>query len=221
MAKYEQAPKITNRNKPSNKGSFLAMNWEVFQAINQKIDTRHATARCLMMLLVGSGDGFRLAQKTALDRLGCGKDAYYDARNYLEKLGLITNDKNNNEIIIHYDALLGRSETYSEKEEGSSETYSESRSGTYPMSRLETYHNIKGIEKEIYNNEAQGASKSGYAGKPAYRFQEEKVNSISQKDLDYYQSLNAYIYLGNGIYQSKYTNQKFKLYKGGNNNVIN
>jgi hypothetical protein len=212
MGKYEQAPKITNRHKPSNKGSFLAMNWEVFQAINQKIDTRHATARCLMMLLVGSGDGFRLAQKTALDRLGCGKDAYYDARNYLEKIGLITNDKENNEIVIHYDALLGNTETYSQEQKGYTENNSESNTETYSMGYAETYYNIKEIENKIYNNEAPSASYSGSADKSANRYQErEVISSISQKDLEYYLAQGALINIGNGVFQSKYTNKKVKL----------
>lgn len=212
MGKYEQAPKITNRHKPSNKSSFLSMNWEVFQAINQKIDTRHATARCLMMLLVGSGDGFRLAQKTALDRLGCGKDAYYDARNYLEKIGLITNDKENNEIVIHYDALLGSSETYSQEEGSRLETYSESSSETYSMGYAETYYNRKEIENRIDNREAPSASYSGSADKSANRYQErEVISSISQKDLEYYLAQGALINIGNGVFQSKYTNKKVKL----------
>ena len=212
MGKYEQAPKITNRHKPSNKSSFLAMNWEVFQAINQKIDTRHATARCLMILLVGSGDGFRLAQKTALDRLGCGKDAYYDARNYLEKIGLITNDKENNEIVIHYDALLGSSETYSQEKESRLETYSESNTETYSMGSSETYYNIKEIENRIDNREAPSASYSGSADKSANRYQEKEViSSISQKDLEYYLAQGALINIGNGVFQSKFTNKKVKL----------
>lgn len=209
---YEQAPKITNRHKPSNKGSFLSMNWEVFQAINQKIDTRHATARCLMMLLVGSGDGFRLAQKTALDRLGCGKVAYYEARNYLEKIGLITNDKVNNEIVIHYDALLGNTETYSQEQERYTENNSESNTETYSMGYAETYYNIKEIENKIYNNEAPSASYSGSADKSANRYQErEEVRSISQKDLEYYLAQGALINIGNGVFQSKYTNKKVRL----------
>ena len=212
MGKYEQAPKITNRHKPSNKSSFLAMNWEVFQAINQKIDTRHATARCLMILLVGSGDGFRLAQKTALDRLGCGKDAYYDARNYLEKIGLITNDKENNEIVIHYDALLGNTETYSQEQEGYTENNSESNTETYSMGYAETYYNRKEIENRIDNREAPSASYSGSADKSANRYQErEVISSISQKDLEYYLAQGALINIGNGVFQSKYTNKKVKL----------
>lgn len=162
------------------------------------------------MLLVGSGDGFRLAQKTALERLGCSKDAYYDARNYLEKIGLITNDKEKNEIVIHYNALLSSLETTSSKEKSSTETYSMSSLETYSKGRLETYHNIKEIEKEIYKKEAQ-APLSGLEANASNRLQEGEVKGIiTRKELEKIGLTNINI-LGNGIIQSKITGFKFRL----------
>lgn len=218
MERYNQAPKITNTGKPKNEGSFLSMTWDVFTAINEKIDSRHSTARLLMILLVGSGDGFRLAEKTALDRLSCGKDAYHDARKYLAKLGLITNDKSKNEIIIHYDVLLSRSETYSSKESSRSETYSMSSSETYSCGRSENYHNIKGIEKEYIKS-----GKLKQVEQPQKEPEEEVITinltkeelkaarTISRKVLEHDYKTSDYEWLDNNYIKSIATQQIFKV----------
>ena len=218
MERYNQAPKITNTGKPKNEGSFLSMPWNVFTAINEKIDSRHSTARLLMILLVGSGDGFRLAEKTALDRLSCGKDAYHDARKYLAKLGLITNDKSNNEIVIHYEALLSRSETYSTKEKGRSETYSCSSSETYSNGRSENYYNIIGIEKEYINSD-----KPKRVGQSLKEPEEEVITinltkeelkaarTISKKVLEHDYKTSDYEWIDNDYIKSIATKQIFRV----------
>lgn len=219
MGRYDQAPRLINKDKPNKNGNFMKIGMEVFKNINEKIDARHAVARSLLILLIGTADGFGLSQKFVLDNLGCSEKRYYTARQYLESLGLITINKADNTIKVNYDVLMGRQEVTPNNEMGGHEDHSD-RHEVYPMSGLEVYskdgHEVS-YNKEETNNITENLTvpaepKQVGPADPVGLSEKEKkkATTISEKELRQYPK-SAYRHVEDNYYQSLITNKIFRL----------
>lgn len=147
---YNQAPELLNKDKPKSEGNFMQLNMDIFKNINKKVDARHSVARSLLILMVGTADGFRLSQKFALDNLGCSEKRYYEARKYLSELGLITYDKEKNTIKLNYDVLMDRRED-SPKEEDRRKDNPMGRREITSSDRREDCYNIEETNNKTKN----------------------------------------------------------------------
>lgn len=219
MGRYDQAPKLINKNKPKSKGNFMQMGMEVFKSINEKIDARHAVARSLLILLIGTADGFGLSQKFILENLGCSEKRYYTARQYLESLGLITVNKEENIITINYNVLMDRHEVLPENKMGGHEdnpdrlhVYPKSGHEVYSKDRHEVSYNIEETNNKTENITKPAALNKVELAVPEGLSEEEKKKAvnISKKVLMGYPK-SAYRHIEDNYYRSLKTNVLFKL----------
>ena len=220
MANFRQAPRNTNK-KPDCGGNFMKIGVELFQKINEKVDVKHSVARSLMYLMVGTADGFKLSQKFVLEKINCSEKAYYQAREYLEKLGLITYDKEKNELIINYVNIMGSIQVSASEEKDRIEvspsklmsSIQESAKGLLediPLGRIQECYNIEETNKKHINMEPQAVLSVSEA-KASGRFQEDDIRGvITKRDLERIGEENIII-LENGVIQSKLTGMKFRL----------
>lgn len=84
----KQAPKIKfNKSKP--KGLTYVLPQKTMDEIFSKIDGKNGNALKLIVVLLGTKEGFRPSTKWLCDRTGMKKTAYYRARDYLTELGIL------------------------------------------------------------------------------------------------------------------------------------
>lgn len=205
--KYDQAPKLINKGKPESNGNFILINMELFKNINQKIDTKHGLARSLLILLIGTADGFGLSEKFMTDNLVCTKQGYLKARKYLNDIGMIIDDQEKRTITIDYNAILGITEITPKEETSITEFTSKSISQFTTMGITEITYN-----KEETENKTKNIGISSIEEIPAAP----NTVGLAVKSVNYYDLLNmpgdSFYWIDNDHVQSKRTNAIFKVY---------
>lgn len=94
----KQAPKLKfNKTKP--RGNCYILPQETMDYIFDTIEGKNGNAIKLIIVLLGTKEGFGISTSWICQRTGMQKTAYYRARDYLAEIGLITiTDK---EIIVN------------------------------------------------------------------------------------------------------------------------
>ena len=109
MPNLSQAPKIKYNGIKDRRNDVLTgytnRSLLLEEKIAQGIDGKHFVAYKVMMFLTGNAEGFRVVLETITKRLNITKSAYYDARNYLSKMGWIT--CTGDCIVVNYDVIYG------------------------------------------------------------------------------------------------------------------
>lgn len=95
----KQAP-VIKFNKAKPKGLTYVLPQKVMDEIFAKIDGKNGNAIKLIVVLLGTKEGFRPSTKWLCDRTGMKKTAYYRARDYLADLGIISVSNNTIKINI-------------------------------------------------------------------------------------------------------------------------
>lgn len=95
----KNAPKLKFNKPKSQDGITYMLPQETVDKIFSKIDGQKGNAIKLMVVLLGTKEGFAPSVKWLCDRTGMQRNSYYRARDYLIELGLIKVD--DDKIIVN------------------------------------------------------------------------------------------------------------------------
>ena len=103
MANFKQAPELKfTGQKPE--GQYYAIPQSLADIIFNKLGNSSAQLR-IMMVLIGTKEGFKISEKWILDRTGLLHASYITARKELVKRGWLTHDEAEC-ITVNFDAIL-------------------------------------------------------------------------------------------------------------------
>lgn len=115
MPNYNQAPAIKyngEKNRDPKKWGKAIRTHELETAIMNGLGARDMGMLKIMLFLTGNAEGFRVAEKTIMERCNLSKSGYYTARDKLEKMGWLKCE--DGQIVVNYDKIYLKKQSSSQ-----------------------------------------------------------------------------------------------------------
>lgn len=105
MPNMKQAPTLKFNGDKKVSKDFYKLPYNIITPLFNELSGKEGNLLKLMIVLLGTQQGFKITQNWVLERTGMSKDAYYRARKKLEELGYITYNEEKNTITVNIDYI--------------------------------------------------------------------------------------------------------------------